>query len=178
MTSRRPEPSIERLRQGPAVRLLADHVAASPHFGAAVLVGSFARGDADAVSDVDLLLITYEGHFRSAWETRQQLHVNGSLVAWDEQREDLPEVGGHRWLTPDLVLFEALISAPFGGGRLAKPYRLLTGEESLLAAFPQRRPIDRSEMCSREAHPVGVAYDRLKVAVRESRGGPLSRREA
>jgi predicted nucleotidyltransferase len=86
-------------RQEPAIRSLADHVEHSPYLGAAVLVGSFAEGKADDVSDVDLFLITREDQFSEAWKSRHELHVTGALVAWDENEEEL--VGGHRWLTPD-----------------------------------------------------------------------------
>lgn len=88
------------------------------------------------------------------------------MATWDQSRGEL--VGGHRWLTPDLILFESVISAPFGGGRLTEPYALFTGDSELVAAFPKRPPIERAEMVP-DLHPVELAYEKLKSAVRAER---------
>lgn len=82
---------LDRYRQGPTIQRLADYITESPHFGAALLVGSFAEGRADALSDVDLIFIVNEGHFRKAWELRGNLHVTGALIAWDQQVEIFPK---------------------------------------------------------------------------------------
>jgi len=66
-------------RQGRTIQRLADYVDESSHLGAAVLVGSFAKGTADDLSDVDLFLIATVGNFQQAWEARRYLHVTGSV---------------------------------------------------------------------------------------------------
>lgn len=90
-----------------------------------VVLGSFARGTADSVSDLDLSFITYEDTFLHAWARRRELHITGAVVAWDEFGPEDRLVAGHRWLTADVVLIESVISAPKGGGRLAEPFTVL-----------------------------------------------------
>lgn len=145
---------------------LARYVEDSADFGALVLLGSFAKGTADAVSDVDLFFITYRGRFEQAWAHRHELHVTGALVHWDEMEDELAEVGGHRWVTTDLVLVESVISAPQGGARLAAPFKVYGGDSSLVDAFPKRLPVGPGDMTDEGAHPVDVAYDAFKKAVR------------
>ncbi|MGH2820649.1 MAG: nucleotidyltransferase domain-containing protein [Actinomycetota bacterium] len=157
-------------RQAEAIARLVQAVKESPHLGAAVITGSFARGRVDPLSDIDLLLIANEGDFERAWKDRRKLHVTGCLLAWDNRSEDRP-VGAHKWITPDLVLVECLISAPSGGARLAEPFEMLTGDRPLVERFPRRPPIDRSEMTPEGLHPVELAYDRLKEELRRHLGG-------
>lgn len=149
---------------------LARYVEASPHIGAMVLVGSFANGTADAMSDLDLIFLVHEGHFEPAWRRREELHVTGSVIHWDEHggesNEEPHGVGGHRWITPDLVVVESVVSTPQGGGRLAEPHKLVVGDPRLVQGFPKRPPIDRAEMTDEGAHAVDVAYGKFKDAVR------------
>jgi hypothetical protein len=113
--------------------------------GALVVVGSFASRTADAVSDLDLFFITYQGRFKDAWNRRCDLHVTGAIVEWDLLDAQGDPVGGHRWLSPDLVLVEAVISEPDGGGRLAEPFGLVTGDPR---APPSERVLLRSPQIS------------------------------
>lgn len=57
--------AAERLRQWPRVLELAE-AAASPPFLGIVLLGSFARGEADDLSDVDFAVYAGEGEFEAA----------------------------------------------------------------------------------------------------------------
>ncbi len=165
MAESRLPPGMEGARQAKTIEQLVEVVEACPHLGAVVITGSFARGDVDPLSDVDLLLIAYEGAFLDAWGARQSLRVSGSLVAWDNYTPGQP-VGTHKWVTSDLVLVECLISPPSGGARLAEPFATLAGDVSLVERFPRRSPIDRSEMSSDGLDPVEIAYDRLKEEIR------------
>ena len=155
-------------RQHALLQTLADHVNTSPNIGALVVLGSFANRTADAVSDLDLFFIAYDGHFQDAWERRRELHVTGAIVEWDELAPDSGPVAGHRWLTPDVVLVESVISVPEGGGRLAEPFKVVAGDAELVVNFPRRPAVQRAEMTSAEDHPVDVAYDALKKAVRNA----------
>ena len=109
-----------------------------------------------------LAAITRPGRFADAWACRRELHVTGALVSWDGQRQAATEVAVHRWVTPDLVLVEALFAEPGSGVRLAQPWRLIAGEPEVAAVFPARPPINRSEMNRAGAHPVDQAFDDLK----------------
>jgi Nucleotidyltransferase domain len=60
-----------RLRQWPTIDLLRAYAVAHPDlFAAAVLVGSFAAGRADPLSDVDLVLLVPDGGFERTWSHR------------------------------------------------------------------------------------------------------------
>lgn len=156
---------IDTSRQDALLGRLADYVESSQAIGALVVVGSFAAGTADAVSDLDLFFITKPGEFQDAWNRRRELHLTGAIVEWDVLDSGQSLVGGHRWLSSDLVLVEAVISEPDSGGRLAEPLRLVTGDAELLEHFPRRGAIEVNEMTG-IGHPVDVAYDAFKKAVR------------
>jgi hypothetical protein len=136
-------------RQDALLKRLSEHVEDSVAFGALVVVGSFASRTADAVSDLDLFFITYRGRFKDVWNRRRDLHVTGEIVEWDLLNANADAVGGHRWISPDLVLVEAVISEPDGGGRIAEPFELVTGDPQLLKGFPRRKPVDadKNEDC-------------------------------
>jgi hypothetical protein len=72
----------------------------------------------------------------------------------------------HRWVTDDMVLVEALFAAPGSGVRLAPPFRPLVGGPEVAASFVPRPPIDRAEFEPGSAHPVDLAFDNLKRALR------------
>lgn len=135
---------------------------------ALIVVGSMASNTADAVSDVDLLVIAREGTFDVAWEQRRQLEATGALCSWDQRPDESEEVAAHRWLTPDLVLVEALVATPRSGVRLAQPWRLIMGDLEVPGALVSRPPINRSEMGDRESHPIERAYDEFKRRIRNA----------
>lgn len=164
-------------RQDALLEGLADYVEASAAIGALIVVGSFAAGTADAVSDLDVFFPTYPGRFEDAWNHRRDLHITGSVIEWDVLDEQRDVVAGHYWLSPDLVLVEAVISEPDGGGKLAEPFTFVRGDPELLEQFPRRGPIDASEMTA-AGHPVDVAYDALKRAVRDAAASRLPRSES
>jgi len=153
-------------RQQAALAAISRQLAAAADVLGALVVGSLAAGTADAASDIDLIICTRPGRFAEAWARRHDLHATGALVSWDDQRQTATEIAVHRWVTPDLVLVEALFAAAGSGVRLAQPWKLITGEPEASAAFPARPPINRSEMNRAAAHPVDQAFDDLKVALR------------
>jgi hypothetical protein len=135
---------------------------------ALLLVGSLADGAADALSDIDLLVIVREGRFNEAWNERELLRVAGTLCAWDQRPDTTAEVAAHRWLTPDLVLVEALVATSASGVRLADPWELVVGRADAPTRLNHRPPITRSEMGATAPHPVEAAYDDFKNRVRRA----------
>jgi hypothetical protein len=133
---------------------------------ALILIGSLADDTADALSDLDLLVIVHEGRFAAAWASREALHATAALYSWDQFSGDLIEVAAHRWLTPDLVLVEALFATASSGLRIAPPYLVVTGDRDAPTALTPRAPIERSEMEPGKAHPVEAAYDEFKTRLR------------
>jgi hypothetical protein len=152
------------VRQWPTIERLTGFARAYPSvFAAAILVGSFAAGGADPLSDVDLILLAPDGGFAEAWALRHDLHGPGILVERDQPREGMPEVAGHNWVTDDLVVVETLFATPSSSFRLADPFVVLAG--SLPAGVTRRPPISRAEMTG-WPHAVDLAHSTFKHVVR------------
>jgi hypothetical protein len=162
---------MTELRQTPYIQTLAD-AAVTPPFIGAVLLGSFARGDADELSDVDFAVFAAEGSFAEAWERRHSLHTD-TAYCWDYARPPGDrDVAAHHWITDDLVLFDGLLATP-SGTRIADPVRMLAGGEALARQLVKREPITADEREARrdeiELHPVERLYGELKLALRAHR---------
>jgi hypothetical protein len=147
---------------------IADAAARATWLDALLVVGSLADDAADALSDIDLLVIVREGQFEQAWAERGLLRVTDTLCAWDQRLDERAEVAAHRWLTSALVLVDALIATPSSGVRLAEPWELVVGEPAVPTRLTHRPPIERSEMGTTEPHPVEAAYDEFKTRVRRA----------
>jgi hypothetical protein len=106
------------------------------------------------------------GQFGQAWQRRHELHVTGALVWWDDGPASTGQIAVHRWVADDMVLVEALFTAPGSGVRLAQPWRLVAGEPGVATSFVPRPPIDRAEFDPGSAHPVDRAFGELKQALR------------
>jgi hypothetical protein len=137
-----------------------------PWVAAVVLVGSLTGQAADAFSDVDLLVVVRDGEFGSAWADRRSLHVTGAAVWWDVVVEPGREAAAHKWLTPDLVLVEALLCTPASGARLAEPWLLVAGDPGAPGLLAPRGPVARAEFDDSGLPEVERAYDALKTAAR------------
>jgi predicted nucleotidyltransferase len=135
----------EQLRQWPAVMHVADRVTQSAALDGLLLIGSFARGRADDLSDVDLIVVVAEGRFAEAWQQRANLQTLDVLVAWDWPPNGR-EAAGHKWLTRELVLVECALWTPSSEVRLADPFAVLVGDESLGDRFTRRAEIAREEL--------------------------------
>jgi hypothetical protein len=112
----------EDFRQWPTVQKIAT-VQDEDEFLGAFLVGSFAADAADSVSDVDLIVVAPDGALSAGWEQRDRLHATGALASWDEHDGVFEEAAVHVWLTPDIVLVEALI-ATLSSGAPGTPTRM------------------------------------------------------
>lgn len=131
-----------------------------------LLVGSLAGDAADALSDIDLLVVVREDHFHQAWAERSHLHAGDALFMWDQRPNPAAEMAAHKWLTTDLVLVEALIATPSSGVRLADPWRMIAGDDEAPNRLTRRSPIGQSEIGAGETHPVEAAYDDFKRSIR------------
>ncbi len=168
--------AAERLRQWPRLLELAE-AAATPPFLGVVLLGSFARGEADDLSDVDFCVFATEGDFEAAWEQRHRLH-RADAACWDYPRPPGDrDVAGHRWLTSDFVLFDGLIATP-SGTRVADPLHVLVGDDVLRRQLVGRLPTTAEERRQRRdeiaLHEVEQLYGQLKVALRAHRRRDLT----
>jgi hypothetical protein len=162
-------PGIEaasQSRQWPRILDLAERVAAAPQLAGLLLLGSFARGGADSLSDVDFIVVIEPGRFDEAWEKRHDLHPEGS-ACWDYPRPDNREVAAHRWLTPDIVLFDGLISTP-SGARVADPLVVLVGDVGLADRMTRFDQAGQSGV-EIELNEVERLYGLLKLAARAAR---------
>jgi Nucleotidyltransferase domain len=159
---------MQNLRQWPRIQQLAAASAVEPFVGA-VLLGSFAREEADELSDVDFIVFVHEGEFEKGWEERHRLHPPDAWC-WDYPRPpDGREVAGHRWLTADFVLFDGLIATP-SGTRVAAPLQVLVGGDALSRQLVRREPLSEEEKHDRHdepaLHDVERLYGELKHALR------------
>ena len=123
------------MRQWSTLEATAERAANVDALDGLILLGSFASGTADELSDVDVLAVAATGRFAEAWDARQRLSAD-ALVAWDLR----PRAGtaGHNWLTRDFVKVDCTIVDPDSGVReLAEPIVVLVGPESVADRFPR-----------------------------------------
>jgi hypothetical protein len=163
----------ESSRQWPIFEEVADRAARAPAIDGLPVLGSFAGGDPDDLSDVDLVAVVSHGRFDQAWQERHLLETERRLVAWDSHPE--PDCQGHKWITRDLVKVECCIVDPETGSMdLADPCAVLVGDQSLIDRFPRTPPIApetleayaqglRDEL---KIHEVELKYGEMKTAIR------------
>jgi predicted nucleotidyltransferase len=126
----------ESLRQWSVIEGLASRVAEIAAIDGLILLGSFARGDPDELSDVDALAVVAPGRFQDVWARRRRLS-EGSLLAWDGEggQRDLES---HTWLTREIVKVECgIVDAGSGSRDLADPCVVLLGDPSVVQRFPR-----------------------------------------
>ncbi len=131
------------LRHWPTLVYVAERVEQSELLDALIVVGSFAKVQADEASDLDLLIAVSEGRFEEAWERRTELETPDALVAWDFRPEshDRP-IGGRKFLTRDIVKVELQLSdASAAGAMLAEPRYVLVGDDAVTERYVPLKPI-------------------------------------
>jgi hypothetical protein len=138
--------AAERLRQWSTIAHVASRVGEAPALEGLILIGSFAAGHADEFSDVDSIVVVSEGRFAEAWGRRADLQTPDALFAWDVFPDPTREVGGHKWLTRDVVKVECLFATASSGVRLAEPFAAVVGEDTLGESFRRVPPIPRAEL--------------------------------
>jgi predicted nucleotidyltransferase len=169
--------AAEQLRQWPVLEELIGRLEADGAFEAAILLGSLARGESDAMSDVDLLVVVRDGLFEDAW-SRRETFSTGALYRWDET-EPGREVAKHAWLSAGFVLVELPMTTRAGGNALADPFVVIWGDPAVAEELPRIPPITRAELqeyvdaklAAGTQDPVQSAWDELAAAVRGWRRG-------
>jgi len=170
---------VETLRLWPVLVEVVGRIEARPDlFAGAILLGSLSHGEGDAISDVDLVAPVPAGRWDEAWTERTMLSPD-ALVRFDRVGER-PGVGGHSWLTPDLIKVECLVAELDGGGlRLAGDVVVLAGDDSLPDGFERRPALTREFVDDyartlreeRRISDVEIAYgDLIRLLRREVRG--------
>lgn len=168
-----PWPSLEKakhLRQWAELQRIATKVSDDSAYLGLILIGSFASGTCDSLSDIDLIVAVHDGMFDEAWRRRKTLREAPVTAAWDVRKEQFTEAASHKWVTHDVILVECFLATPTSGARVADPAHVIVGEPDLLDQYPRRGPIHRSEMRG-QPHPVERAYDDLKALLRKSSDG-------
>jgi predicted nucleotidyltransferase len=161
-------------RQQRVVDRLAACIEETPELVAGFLLGSLARGDADDLSDVDLIVIVQEGAFDAAWAKRHTLQGDDALAAWDDLDPERPELGAHKWITRELVLVELVFATASSGIRLADPFVVIGGDAAVADRVERRPSIAREELRefadmrveTGRANAIETTYEALVDAVR------------
>ena len=122
-------------RQWRTLETTAERAASVDALDGLILLGSFASGTPDELSDIDVLAVAAAGRFAEAWQARHRLSAD-ALVAWDLRPK--ADTAGHNWLTRDFVKVDCTIVDPDSGARgLAEPIVVLFGAESVADRFPR-----------------------------------------
>jgi hypothetical protein len=170
----------ERLRQWPLIVHAAERAAAIPELDGLLLLGSFAGGRADEISDVDLVAVVADGCFDAAWARRREIETDGTLFQWDVHVESDGDAASHKWITRDIVKVESgFADASRSAMKLAEPYAVLVGDSSVASRFPPLEPIapDVLEAYAQELRNKGMVpevetqYGELRRALRQAISG-------
>jgi hypothetical protein len=136
-----------------------------------IVIGSFAGGEPDALSDLDLIAVATPGRLEEAWDARHDL-AGDTLVTWEPHANAGPDLRWLNWLTHDLVKVECGIAAP-GGKELAMPFAVVLGPESLADAFPRIDPEVVKERAARRREEQQV-FDPAAMTPEERLGWKLA----
>jgi predicted nucleotidyltransferase len=170
----------ERLRQWPLIVHAAETAANMAEVDGVLLLGSFAAGRADQISDVDLVAVVTDGRFDDAWARRRELETDGTLYRWDVHIESDGDAASHKWITQDIVKVECGFADPARSAmQLAEPYAVIVGGESVATRFPPLEPIppDVLEAYAQELRDKGMVpeveavYGELRRALRRAASG-------
>jgi hypothetical protein len=132
------------LRQEEVLRAIVERASAIDAIDGVIVIGSFAAGGADALSDLDLVVAAAPGRLDEAWEARFAL-AGDPFLLWEPQPNDGCAIRWVNWLTGDLVKVECGIAAP-GSKELAEPFLLVSGSPDVVDRFPR---IERHEIEAR-----------------------------
>lgn len=146
----------ETLRQWPTLKGTINRAAEIDAIDGVVILGSFASGDADELSDLDLVVVTAPGRFREAWVARHRL-AGDALVTWEEGDYDPTDVTWFKWLTRDLVKVDCgIVDASRGRAHVVPPLAVVVGDASLAGRLPR---VTRATAEEREALRYGSPRD-------------------
>ncbi len=100
-----------------------------------IVIGSFAGGEPDALSDLDVLAVVAPGRVDEAWEARYRI-AGDVFVTWEPEASAGRQIRWLNWLTHDMVKVECGVAEP-GSKELAEPFAVVSGPASLADAFPR-----------------------------------------
>lgn len=145
-----------------------------------IVIGSFAGGEPDALSDLDVVVVAARDRLDEAWAARRDL-AGDVFLTWEPQSNEGRDIRWFNWLTHDLVKVECGIGAP-GSKELAEPFTVVHGRSRLAAHFPrtskeavEERLRQRTEQQSLQPNSLspeerlGWALSEMKHAAREVR---------
>jgi hypothetical protein len=173
-------PQAERLRQWPLIVHAAKTAAEMPEVDVLLLLGSFAGGRADEISDVDLVAVVADGCFSDAWARRRDLETSGTLFQWDVHVAADGEAASHKWFTREIVKVECgIVDATRSTFQLAEPYAVIVGDRTVAHRIPPLEPIPRDvlEAYAQELREQGMVpevetrYGELRTALRRAIAG-------
>ena len=128
-------PRVPRLRQLDTLEEIVARAEAIPAIEGVIVLGSFASGQPDALSDLDLVVAAAPDSLDEAWEARFDLAGDAFLI-WEPQSNEGRNIRWLNWLTHDLVKVECGIAAP-GSTELADPFKVVHGPPNLASRFPR-----------------------------------------
>lgn len=131
-------PARSATAQARTLAALVRRLRRDPRIEAAILVGSLAARRADALSDIDLLVMVRPSDFRAVWRARRKLAREAVPVVYvSEETHGRPDMGTYRVLTDDRIAAELAFFARGSAFRLGRPYRLLFGKTSAVEGMPR-----------------------------------------
>ena len=151
-----------------------------PEVDGLLLLGSFAGGRADEISDVDLVAVAADGRFADAWARRRELETSGTLFQWDVRVDSDGEAASHKWFTREIVKVECgIVDAARSTFQLAEPYAVIVGDPSVAQRIPPLEPIPRDvlEAYAQELREKGMVPEvetrdgELRTALRRAIAG-------
>lgn len=131
---------VETLRAWPVLVAVVERIEVRRElYAGAFLLGSFSRGQGDTLSDVDLVAVVEHGRWDDAWARRNELSPD-ALVTFDRVES---QIGGHSWLTPDLIKVECMLAERGGALALYGSVVSLLGDPALQDEFERRPSLTR-----------------------------------
>lgn len=123
------------LRQLAVLRGIVERAAAVEAIQGVIAIGSFARGNPDELSDLDLIAVAAAGRLEEAWAARE-LVAGDVVVMWEPAPETDREAKEVNWLTRDLVKVEWCVAAA-GSRDLCEPFEVVSGAASIASLLPR-----------------------------------------
>jgi hypothetical protein len=134
------------LRQQAVLEEIVERASAIDSIDGVIVIGSFAGGEPDALSHLDLVAAATPDRLDDAWAARHHLAGNAFLT-WEPHSNEGRQIRWFNWLTHDLVKVECGFAAP-GSKELAEPFTVISGPVSLADRFPR---IERTVVKQRAA---------------------------
>jgi predicted nucleotidyltransferase len=159
------------LRQKIVLDGIVDRISGVDAIDGAILLGSFAAGQPDALSDLDLIVVAAPGRLDEAWDARYVI-AGDVFVTWEPRPNEGHDIRWLNGLTHDLVKVECGIAAP-GSRELAEPFSVVAGQPSVADRFTR---IDLSviEARARQRDNEQQVFDPDEMTPEERLGWKLS----